>query len=725
MSLRPRYAGTGRLRLPDDVTIIAADDGPGQVDGRFGPDERDPFERTDMEGLLISESFARAHLERPDQVRWWYLLHGALDIEGLFPRPSSRPAAIRALRFRDGLGDVLAEQALVRWHLGALVRLSESGELGEPERDLFPALRHPEGGVLWLGGRDDHERRITAEMAAYPRFEDQPGVGGREEAQRWNLGPIGVAEFLDVWWPRAHAAWERITSHDIEVVPVPRGAWGRAWAAYDQVWGAVPAGSSGLPMVGRPDWAARGRSTAPRAVCPKGDRHGPRARSHRGPRRSRGGPLRGHRGARLAISLLPIHLQLLEAYRRVTEGAPGAVRCRECGHPILALDPRRTAFCNDRDALPFLAARAPQAVGDAARQARHPTMTRRGPGEGSIYQRKDGRWAGSVHIGYEGGRRIRKHVLGTAAPRSKTSSPRLQQLQAEDRPIPDLRTKLGPYLRSWLDEVAKPTIRYSTYKSYDEIVRKHLIPDLGRIPLAKLSPADVQAFLNAKSASGLSPRRVQYCHAVLRRALGRAERWGIVTRNVAKLVDPPRVPRHEISPLTPEQAQRLIETSAKDDRLPGLYVTALGTGLRQGELLGLRWEDVDLEVRRLRVRHTLANVDGTLTLLEPKTDRSRRLVVLPTRSSSRRCGPTGPARRWTACVAGSRWVDSGHVFTTMLGKPLHAATITRAFQAALDRAGLPDIPLPRPPPCRRHLPVWPRASPSRTSSSSSGTRRSC
>ncbi len=150
-------------------------------------------------------------------------------------------------------------------------------------------------------------------------------------------------------------------------------------------------------------------------------------------------------------------------------------------------------------------------------------------------------------------------------------------------------------------------MRASTFSSYDGIVRLHLAPDLGRIALAKLTPADVQRLLNAKRAAGLSPRRVAYIHAVLRRALVTAERWGLVSRNVAKLVDPPRVQHHEIRPLTPDEARRLIDT-AVDDRLQALYVTALATGLRQGELLALRWEDVDLDTRRLAVRHTLARV---------------------------------------------------------------------------------------------------------------------
>jgi integrase len=166
-----------------------------------------------------------------------------------------------------------------------------------------------------------------------------------------------------------------------------------------------------------------------------------------------------------------------------------------------------------------------------------------------------------------------------------------------------------------------------------------------------------------------------------------AEKWGMVSRNVAKLVDPPRVPKHEISPLTPEQAKVLIETSV-EDRHRALWITALGTGMRQGELLGLRWEDVDLDAGKLRVRYSLANVDGQLTLLEPKTDRSRRTVLLADAVvMALRAHRT--RQRMDRLVSGSRWVDGGHVFTTLHGTPYHAATITRAFKAALTRAGLP------------------------------------
>ena len=314
-------------------------------------------------------------------------------------------------------------------------------------------------------------------------------------------------------------------------------------------------------------------------------------------------------------------------------------------------------------------------------------MTRRGPNEGSIYQRQDGRWEGAVHMGYENGRRVRKFVIGRTRAEVAAKLGPILKARDERRPVPDQRVKLAPFLRQWLDEVAKPTVRYSTYQTYDDIVTRHLIPGLGRVPIAKLTPLDVQTLLNAKLAAGLSAKRVLHIRAVLRRALVTAERWGLVSRNVARMVDPPRVPHYEIRPITPDEAHKLLKTSV-DDRLHALYATALATGLRQGELLGLLWEDVDLETRRLSVRHALARVQGKLVLLEPKTERSRRTLVLPEIAVSALRGHR-TRQRMDRLVAGSRWQETGYVFTALHGLPLDAATVTRAFQAALTRAGLP------------------------------------
>ncbi|HZU05719.1 MAG TPA: site-specific integrase [Chloroflexota bacterium] len=254
-------------------------------------------------------------------------------------------------------------------------------------------------------------------------------------------------------------------------------------------------------------------------------------------------------------------------------------------------------------------------------------------------------------------------------------------------PLPAERQTVGQFLARWLEDVARPRVRPKTYHSYAQLVRLHLAPGLGRIPLAKLSPQDVQAFLNAKRASGLSPRTVQYLHAVLRCALGQAERWGLVPRNVARLVSPPQGSRPEIRPLTVEEARRLLE-AVQGDRLEALYAVALAVGLRQGEALGLRWQDVDFARGTLTVRYQLQRVEGRLQLVEPKTARSRRTIALPP-------PVVEVLRRHRArqleerLQAGAAWQDSGLVFTSTIGTPLEPRNVVRHFHGLLAKAGLP------------------------------------
>src|SRR5713226_3884962 len=182
-------------------------------------------------------------------------------------------------------------------------------------------------------------------------------------------------------------------------------------------------------------------------------------------------------------------------------------------------------------------------------------MSRRAKGEGSIFRRKDGRWVGRTQN--DAGQRY--FVYG------KTQRDVHQQLTVIKRDlqqgIPPItgRMTVAVYLESWLIESAQSTVRESTFVSYRSIVRNHLIRQLGKVQLAKLTPQMIERFLNERLATGLSARRVQYLHAVLRRALNRALKAGYVGRNVALLVDPPRVPHREIQPLTPSQARTLLE----------------------------------------------------------------------------------------------------------------------------------------------------------------------
>jgi integrase len=316
-------------------------------------------------------------------------------------------------------------------------------------------------------------------------------------------------------------------------------------------------------------------------------------------------------------------------------------------------------------------------------------VVRRGPNEGTIRERADGRWEARVLVTEPDGRRVRRSLLGRTRAQVRDKLRDALRAEATGRPMPSDRLTVGAFLHQWLEDTVRPSTRPRTYSSYASIVRLHLEPGLGHLPLARLSPQQVQAFLNAESTSGLSPRSVAMERAVLRGALGRAERWGLVTRNVAKLAEPPRVPRRQITPLSPEQARTFLE-AIRGDRLDALYLVALGVGLRQGEILGLAWPDLDLAAGTLTVRHALQRVEGKLILVEPKSVTSHRTVALPAlvHEALRAHRIRGLQER---LGAGARWRDDPRdlVFVSTVGTPLDGITVTRRFQALLKTAGLP------------------------------------
>ena len=160
---------------------------------------------------------------------------------------------------------------------------------------------------------------------------------------------------------------------------------------------------------------------------------------------------------------------------------------------------------------------------------------------------------------------------------------------------------MNEYLQRWLNDSVKGSVRPITFESYERLVRVHVVPaPSGRIKLKALSPAHLSK-VSTGTAWMLGSRRApcRRLHAVIHRALKQALRWGLVPRNVSEAADPPKAQRKEIQPLTPEQTKTLIKT-AEGDRLEALYVLAITTGLRQGELFGFRWEDIDLETEGSR-----------------------------------------------------------------------------------------------------------------------------
>ena len=310
-------------------------------------------------------------------------------------------------------------------------------------------------------------------------------------------------------------------------------------------------------------------------------------------------------------------------------------------------------------------------------------MTRHSsPGDGSVYYRPDkGLWAAVVTVS-PGRRRTMYGKTKAEVKRRLIAAQRDHQLGL----LPTGRVQtVEQVLRAWLEQVARPRVRPRTYIRYRQVVEQYLIPGLGRYPVDRLRPDQVQAFLNSKAAE-LSPRSVHHLRAILRTGLANAVRWGAVPRNVVTLTDPPRVPDQHVTVLDPAQAGTLLRAAAGHDH-EALITVAIALGLRQGEALGLRWQDVDLGGRQLHVRNALQRLDGHLQLVEPKTEQSRRTITLP----SAVVAALQLQRAHQAAQRGALIHESGYVFAHGDGSPLDGTRVTRQFQKLLATAGLPRM----------------------------------
>jgi integrase len=313
---------------------------------------------------------------------------------------------------------------------------------------------------------------------------------------------------------------------------------------------------------------------------------------------------------------------------------------------------------------------------------------KRGTGEGSITKRKDGRWMARYTVHTSEGPK-RKHIYGrtrqeVAEKLSKAVSDRVGGLVFDG----DHET-LEAYLRRWIDEVLRGTVKQSTLENYTYIARLHIIPELGRVRLRALKSRDVRRHYREKLDVGLSPRTVQIIHTVLRKALQQAVRDDVLPRNVCDAVTAPRQTKKEMQLLTPEQAKRLLE-NVREDRLRALYVLAITAGLREGELLGLRWEDVDLERELLQVRRQLTRTRDGLSFTAPKRGKAR--VVRLTDMAIAALKAHREAQNEERARAGSLWEETSLVFTSTIGTPVDVGNLTyRSFRPLLKRTNLPRI----------------------------------
>jgi len=311
---------------------------------------------------------------------------------------------------------------------------------------------------------------------------------------------------------------------------------------------------------------------------------------------------------------------------------------------------------------------------------------RRSRGEGSIFKRKDGLWCAQINL-----------------PTGKTKT-KYSKVQKDVRDwLADMQTAnrrgtwsdgetvtLGEFLERYLSDVVAHTLRPKTQESYGLLTRTHLIPALGKIQLLALRPNHLQALYSAKLADGYSKRTVQYLHAILHKALAQAVKWDMVPRNVADAVEAPRPSKKAPEMLTETQAKLLLD-SVRTEPLYPLWLTLLATGMRKGEILGLRWEDVDLKAGIIHVNQSAGTVHKRgIVMSEPKTAQSRRSIGLPPMVVEALKDHREDQARYHDFDG---FVDQNLVFCTKRGTPFGSRNILTYFHAALKQAGLPKVSL--------------------------------
>jgi integrase len=324
---------------------------------------------------------------------------------------------------------------------------------------------------------------------------------------------------------------------------------------------------------------------------------------------------------------------------------------------------------------------------------------RRGHNEGSITQRKDGRWFARLHLGYApGGKRIRKSFY---APTREAVAEMLTAAKAQhDRGMPVLhgRETIGAYLTSWLESV-RPSVKPRTWESYELYVRRHAIPIIGGIRLATLRPEHIRALLARKTKEGMAPRSAAHLRTILRTALQQGVYDRVLAWNPVSAVKPPAVPRYNYRHFEPEEALAFLR-AAEDSPAEAPLIFCVALGPRLGEMMGLRWIDCDLEKGTIRVQQTIQRLRAKIApdgkagyrVAEPKTDKSRRALEIPEMLLPilRRHRARQAEMR---LAAGTAWRHSGLVFTNQSGGPVDARPLRLEFKSILNRAGLPHMRL--------------------------------
>jgi integrase len=305
---------------------------------------------------------------------------------------------------------------------------------------------------------------------------------------------------------------------------------------------------------------------------------------------------------------------------------------------------------------------------------------RRGRGEGSVFERDDGQWVGSISIGYrESGKRKRKTVYGAT---KQEVLDKLGQLRGDARVgnLPDARgMTVGQLLDRWLQS-SKSKTATRTFEERGRVVKNHLRPRLGGLRLEKLTALHVEGLYADMGSEGVGASTIRHAADMLGVALSHACKLKLIPFNPAAAVCKPKEPTREILFLTPELVKILL-AAARDQRCYPLLVLALATGCRQGELLALAWEDINLQTGALTVRRSLAQTDQGFEIKEPKTTAGRRTIALP------ELAVTVLTHHKAAMMKAG--LLSASVFCTRDGGYLLKRNVLRALRCVIRRANTP------------------------------------
>ncbi|MEU7068696.1 tyrosine-type recombinase/integrase [Streptomyces narbonensis] len=315
----------------------------------------------------------------------------------------------------------------------------------------------------------------------------------------------------------------------------------------------------------------------------------------------------------------------------------------------------------------------------AAQRKRNPN------GAGTITQRKDGRYQAAVYVLQPDGTRARKFVYGKTWAECDAKRRALLDKVDNGVPVPTRSMKLSEWLPYWLDSIVKPRRKKTTAAKYEVHIRLYLVPMIGTKRLESLGVADVRRFL-VQVEKKTSAATAKESHRVLRTALTAACREELVTRNVATLVEPPTVAARELSPWSLDETLDFL-TAARKDPLYAAFVLAIALGFRRGEVVGLRWENVDLDKREIRVRTQRQRVGGEVYEDDPKGRRRKQTLPLPAICVA----PLRWQRLKQAAArerAGEKWTETGYVFTTRTGQPIEPRNLYRSFTRVAKNADL-------------------------------------